>query len=148
MGIDPTLAKEKGIKKPKYSTKHPYAAIEHRVLDSVAYADLTFASRSVLLLLTRQLTKDNNGLLQATYKWMSRYGIGSEHTLSKAIKQLVSHGFIYRTRCGGYQNGASLYAVTWLPITRKQGLYLDGFLSCAWRKWEPEKIYPPKNAGA
>jgi len=36
--------------------------------------------------------------------------------------------------------------VTWLSITDKKGLYLDGFLHCAWRKWEPieKKLRPPK----
>lgn len=126
-------------------TRHPYAAIEHRVLDSPAYADLTFSARAVLTLITRQLSRDNNGHLQATYSYLSRFGIKSEHTLSRAIKELVGHGMICRTRCGGYQNGASLYAVTWLPIKNREGLFLDGFTSCAWRNWEPdEKSAPSK----
>ena len=143
--MDPTEARERGIKPAKkYSTKHPYAAIEHRVIDSAAYSDLTFAARSVLMLLVRQLTLDNNGHLQASFKWMSRYGLGSENTLGKAIKQLISHGFIYRTRCGGFHRGASSYAVTWLSVTKKAGLYLDGFQVCAWRYWEPEKKTLPR----
>lgn len=72
----------------KASTRHPYAAIDHRVIDSPAYADLTFSARSLLTLLTRQLTKDNNGHLQATYKYMKAFGFDSEHTLSRSIKQL------------------------------------------------------------
>ena len=43
----------------KTATKHPYAAIEHRVIDSPAYADLAFSARSLLVIFTRQLTKDN-----------------------------------------------------------------------------------------
>ena len=89
----------------KLSTKHPYAAIEHRVIDSDAYADLTFSARSLLVLITRQLSKDNNGRLQATYSYMRKYGF-SENTLGRAIKELISHGMIYRTRSGGYQQGA------------------------------------------
>ena len=42
----------------KTSTTHPYAAIEHRVIDSPAFADLTPSSVKLLLLLARQLTKD------------------------------------------------------------------------------------------
>ena len=142
--VNPTQARELGYVKKKPSGTHPYAAIEHRVIDSPAYADLTFAARSVLVLLARQLTKDNNGHLQASFKWMSRHGIGSENTLGSAIKQLISHGFIYRTRCGGFHRGASSYAVTWLSIKKKEGLYLDGFQACAWRSWEPEKKTPPR----
>lgn len=142
--VDPTQARELGMVKTKPSKTHPYAAIEHRVIDSAAYADLSFAARSVLVLLARQLTKDNNGHLQASFKWMSRYGLGSENTLGKALKQLISHGFIYRTRCGGFHRGASFYAVTWLSIKKKQGLFLDGFQPCAWRNWEPDKKIPPR----
>lgn len=132
--------------KSKISTKHPYAAIEHRVIDSPAYADLTSSAKSLLVMVVRQLTKDNNGRLQATYKYMRRFGFSSEHTLSRAIQGLIASGFIYRTRSGGYQQGASQYAVTWLPIKDRTGLFLDGFKSCAWRDWLPSgnKTPPPK----
>ena len=132
------------IRKTPY-TKHPYAAIEHRVIDSAAYADLTYSARSLLVLITRQLTKNNNGHLQATYSYMRKF-MFSENTLSRAIRDLVAHGMIYRTRSGGYQQGAALYAVTWLSIKNKQGLYLDGFVSCAWRNWKPteKKLDPPE----
>ena len=110
------MASQKG--KP---TKHPYAAIEHRVIDSAAYADLNHSARSVLTLVTRQLTKDNNGHLQATAAYMQRFGI-AENTLGRALKELIGHGMIYRT-CGNKRNPSSndwkripaKYAVTWLP---------------------------------
>lgn len=124
--------------------KHPYAAIEHRVIDSPAYADLTFSARALLILMARQLTKDNNGRLQATFSYMRRFGFDSERTLSRAIHELIAHGMIYRSRSGGYQQGAAQYAVTWLPIKSRDGLFLDGFKSCAWRDWRPaEKKSPP-----
>jgi hypothetical protein len=44
------------MKPTKASTKHPYAAIEHRVIDSPAYADLSYAARSLLVSITRQLS--------------------------------------------------------------------------------------------
>ncbi len=121
----------------KPSTKHPYAAIEHRVIDSLAYADLTFSARALLTILTRQLTKDNNGHLQASFKWCKKFGFGSEHTLREAIADLIEHGFIYRTRSHGANGAWARYAVTWLPITKREELFLAGFLSCAWRTWEP-----------
>jgi len=77
----------------KTITMHPYAAIEHRVIDSTAYADLTYSARSLLVLITRQLTKGNNGHLQATFSYMRRFGL-SENTLSRAIRELISHGII------------------------------------------------------
>jgi len=77
---DATEAANKGITKPKLSTKHLYAAIEHRVIDHPAYADLTFAARSVLLLIARQLTKDT---------WESVTG---QRTL-RDIRQYVKDGW-------------------------------------------------------
>jgi hypothetical protein len=128
----------------KTSTKHPYAAIEHRVIDSPAYADLSFSARAMLIQIARQLTKTNNGLLQATYSDMRRFGFDSEHTICRAIKELISHGMIYRTRAGGYHLGAAQYAVTWLPIKSSKGLFLDGFKPCSWRDWKrEEKNSPP-----
>lgn len=129
--------------KPKSSTKHPYAAIEHRVIDSPAYASLTFSARSLLVLLVRQLTKDNNGHLQATFTYLRRFGFDSERTISRGIRELIATGLICRTRCGGYQKGASQYAVTWLPIKNWEGLFPDGFKAFAWRDWQPEKKSPP-----
>lgn len=123
----------------KTSTKHPYAAIEHRVIDSPAFADLKPTAQMLLLLLARQLTKDNNGHLQASFKWCQRYGIGSEHTLRDAIASLIAHGFIYRARSHGANGAWAKYAVTWLPIKQREGLFLDGFVPCAWRNWEPPK---------
>jgi hypothetical protein len=131
----------------KTTTMHPYAAIEHRVLDSPAYAATTFSARSLLTMLTRQLTKSNNGRLQATYKYLQPYGFDSDNTISRGINDLIAAGLIYRTRCGGFHQGPSLYAVTWLPIgSQRDGLFLAGFKACAWRDWQPaeSKNTPPK----
>lgn len=143
MATDRVEASRRGQSPSKTTTTHRYAAIEHRVIDSPAFADLTFSAQSLLLLMARQLSKDNNGHLQATHSYMQGFGF-SDRTLTRATKELVEHGFLYRTRMGGYQMGASQYAVTWLPIKRREGLILDWFISCAWRKWEPdEKKSPP-----
>lgn len=121
----------------KTSTKHPYAAIEHRVIDSDAYAALSFSAQALLLAVARQLTRDNNGHLQATFAWCKKFGFGSEHTLRGAIAELVTHGFIYRTRSHGANGAWARYAVTWLSITQKKDLFLAGFQPCAWRDWVP-----------
>lgn len=132
--------------KNKFGARHPFAAIEHRVIDAPAFADLTPSAVKVLLLIARQLSRDNNGRLQATYSYMKRFQV-SENTLSRCIAELIAHGFVYRTRSGGYQQGAAQYAVTWLPLTKDtSGLFARGFKSCAWRDWEApqKKTRPPK----
>lgn len=122
--------------------KHPYAAIEHRVIDSSAYADLTFSARSLLTMITRQLTKNNNGHLQATHSYLRKYSF-SENTITRGIGELIGHGMIYRSRSGGFHQGAARYAVTWLPVTNRQGIFLQGFKPCAWRDWLPEEKKSP-----
>jgi hypothetical protein len=139
MATDRAEQSRRGQSAPKTTTKHPYAAIEHRVIDSPAFADLKPTAQALLVLLARQLTKDNNGHLQASFKWCNRFGIGSEHTLRTAIAELIAHGFIFRTRCHGANGAWAKYAVTWLPIKQRDGLFLTNFVSCAWREWLPTK---------
>ena len=126
----------------KKTTQHPYAAIEHRVIDSPAYAALSFSAQALLVILVRQLTKDNNGHLQASFKYCQLHGFGSEHTLKKAIAELIAHGFIYRTLSHGANGAWARYAVTWLSITKKDGLFLASFKPYAWREWKPTDKQP------
>ncbi len=135
--------REKGAAN-RAGTTHPYAAIHHRVIDSPAYADLSFSAQALLILIARQLNRDNNGHLQATFSWCKDRGFRSEHTLQKALADLIAHGFIYRTRSHGANKAWAKYAVTWLPIQKREGLYLDGYTDCAWRYWEPGSTGPPK----
>ena len=155
-----SITREKKASKGKSDPNIPYAAIPHRVVDSAAFADLTPSSIHVLLLLTRQLSKDNNGHLQATRTWLAERGVGSNHTIKRALDDLTSHGFIYRTKSGSYGNGAARYAVTWLSLAKHRlGLtHIEWFKPCAWREWEtagrvnhtgasnpkPKKKNPPK----
>lgn len=145
MGADRTEATKRGQTQKKGATRHPFLAIDHRIIDSPAFADLKPTAQVLLMLLARQLTKDNNGHLQATFSWCSRYGIGSEHTLKAAIADLIAHGFIYRTRSHGANRTWAQYAMTWLPITRREGLFLAGFVPNAWRDWQPEAMTDKKS---
>ncbi len=146
MGIDRTEASRRSKEPRKTSTKHPYAAIEHRVIDSPAYADLTFSARAILIQLARQLTKpNNNGKLQAAHSYLQQYGF-SDNTVTRSIAELIEHGFVFRTRSGGFHQGAAQYAVTWLPLAdRLDGLSCNSFKPFAWRDWEPakKKTRPP-----
>lgn len=135
-------ATRRGQMQLKTTTKHPYAAIEHRVIDSPAYADLTFSAQALLVLLARQLTATNNGHLNAAFTYCQPRGFGSEHTLRAAIAELISHGFIYRTRSHGANRAWAHYAVTWKTISEKVGLFLDGFKACAFRDWQPSDDAP------
>jgi len=138
MGTDQNEAKRRrAVDRP--GTMHPFFALEHRIIDSPAFADLSFSARALLDVIGRQLTRDNNGHLQATFAWCKQYGFGSEHTLRAAIADLISHMFIYRTRSHGANGAWARYALTWLPIKKRDGLFLDGFVPFAWRNWTPDQ---------
>lgn len=127
-----------------------YAPIDHKVIDSAAFADLPHSAVRVLLAIARQWNSNNNGWLQATFSYCHPKGIGSEHTLQAAVESLIAHGFIYRTRGHGMIDGeniAARYAITWRPVCAKKdrgGLFLDGFLPNAFEKWEHEKNSDPQ----
>lgn len=146
MATDRTEATKRGQQQRRPSTTHPYAAIEHRVIDSPAFADLKPTAQALIIFIARQLNKDNNGHLQATFSWCRRFGIGSEHTLKDSVAQLISHGFLYRTRSHGAGGAWAKYALTCLPITNREGLFLAGFVPMAYRNWTPteNKTTPQK----
>lgn len=129
----------------KEKRRGPYAAIDHEILYSAAFADLKPMSIRVLLLMILQLNKSNNGHLHATFSFCSRHGVGSEHTLQSAIADLIAHGFIYRTRSHGANKVWAKYALTWLSVTKSEGIHMGSFVSNAWKKWQPvEKKSSPK----
>ena len=131
--VDHSQAIKRGQTAQRKVGKHPFVALEHRVIDSEAFADLKHSSIRVLLAISRQLTKDNNGHLQCSFSWCARYGIGSSNTLADSIADLISHGFICRTRSHGANGVWAKYAVTWLSIKKPEGLFLAGFKMFAWR---------------
>ena len=145
MATDRTESTRRGQSLAKTTTKHPFISIDHRIVDSLAFANLKPTAQVLILFIARQLKKDNNGHLQATFSWCKRYGIGSEHTLRDSIAQLITHGFLYRTRSHGANGAWATYALTWLPVTKKEGLFMAGLKPFAFRDWIPtEKKSTPQ----
>ncbi len=124
----------------KPSKRHPYFALEWRILDSEAYADLTFSARSLLDVIGRQLgVPNNNGHLLTAYSYIRKFGFDSDRTVTRATKELIEHGFLFKTKTGGYQRGVGKFAVTWMPLSVDlNGLSPNGFKPNAWRDWRPE----------
>lgn len=128
-----------------------YAPIHHGVIDSPAFADLSAQGVRMLLIVARQWTPETNGKLQATHAFASTRGIGSNTTTAKAVRELLAHGFLYRTRSHGIdaatgKNRPALYAITWKPVKlnpKPADVSLSGFVLDAYKKWTPEK-----NSGA
>lgn len=144
MGIDRYEAPRRHkVDAPKYSTKHPIAAIEKRVIDSPAFAALQGSAVHVLLVLARNLEKGKNGHIFLPLKFAESHGINKK-TLYRALKTLTTHGFIFPTKRGGYGH-CGTYALTWLPLSKDtKGLYVDDFRPCAWKNWRPAERKTPR----
>lgn len=130
------------------STKSLYAPIDHTVIDSPAFADLSGQAVRLLTIVARQWDGYNNGRLHASYSYCRQRGIGSPKTLQDALSSLIAHGLLYRTRCHGFIEGKNIpatYALTWRPLTKnRKGLWCDGFVMNAYKRWEPENSDPQK----
>lgn len=138
MATDRTEQTKRG-QSPKTTTKHPIAAIEKRILDSAAYADLAFSSRAVLFLLCRNLDLNRNGHIQLSETQAAGNGI-ERKTLRRAFSDLIAHQLIVMTWRGGkVQGGCNKYALTWIPIKDRKGIQASHFKPESWRDWKPEK---------
>lgn len=129
--------------RPQGGTTELYSPVPHELVDSAAYADLQGEAIRLLMIVARQWNGQNNGQLHASFSYCQARGIGSKSTLQKAVASLIAHGFLFRTRSHGFIDGKNIparYACTWLPLTKnRKGLWCDGFVLNAYKKWGPEK---------
>ncbi len=130
------------MSKHRRNKSEPFIKIGAGILDSDAYKDLGFSARSMLNELLFYYNGNNNGHIYMSKKVLQERGF-SKNTATAALKELLSHGFIYMTKKGGNVSGScSWYALTWLPIkTRLDGQNLNNFVRNAYEKWQKT----PKN---
>lgn len=115
----------------------PFVQIPSEVLNSAAYKDLSYSARAILVEMLHFYRGNNNGSIYIAAKTVINRGL-SKNTMTKAVKELIAHGFIYQTRRGGSLSGVcSLFAITWKPINRAEGQFLSQFVSHAYRNWNP-----------
>ena len=100
-----------------------FAAIPLTVLDSKAYAALSWQARALLMELAAQFNGQNNGDLAAAHALHKARG-WHRSTLQAATEELDRAGFIVRTRHGNRKR-CNLYAVTWRAIDPCPGKDLD-----------------------
>lgn len=97
-----------------------FTAIPSNFLRSDALKELSGTASKLLLEFLRQLGKNNNGDLQASWQVLKDRGWNSKSTLHKAITELRKAGIITQTRQGG-RNRCSLYALTFVAIDDCKG---------------------------
>ena len=133
-------------RKPVEAVTGSYTALPHAVLDSVAYMGAGHPAKALLCELLRQHNGRNNGHLQLSVPWLKTRGWNSPDVTLRAKRVLLVRGLIVQCRQGGLNAGASLYALTWLPITNFVGLDIQAkdYHPGAWCLLD--KLPPIKNA--
>lgn len=123
-------------KKPRARS---FAGIPRVVMDSPEYQALSGNAVKLLLAMSYQYRGKNNGDLTAAYSVMrDSFGFNSQHTVSKALKELLTAGFLIRTRQSQFMNPGrkcALYALTWLAIDECDGKLEVGATRVPPRKW-------------
>lgn len=97
----------------------PFAMLQKAMIQSPGYRSLSFVARVVLIELLAQYNGKNNGDLSATRSMAKEWGIGSAHTLQRALEDLVSAGWVMQSRSSLFsKHGArcALYAIAWMPV--------------------------------
>lgn len=105
-----------------------FTAIPHVVTDHPDYIKLSGSATKLLIEIARQLRKENNGDLHATFSLLKNRGFNSTKTLSRSLDELLAARMIVKTRDGRFCNPGSrcaLYAVTWRPIDECPGKGLE-----------------------
>ncbi len=113
-----------------------FIALPWSVVDSPAYQALSMHARCLLIEVSRQFVKDNNGRLLMSRAYMGTRGWKSSDMLTKAKGELLAAGFIYETVKGQRPNKASWYAVTWRILDQHPGYdagAAEGFVRGAYR---------------
>lgn len=117
-----------------------FVALPWAVLDCPAYGRLSHPARSLLLDISRQFVRDNNGRLLASLAFLKSRGWNSNDTLTRALRELLAAGFIHQTAQGHRPKRASWYAVTWRNLDRHPGYdagAVEGFRRGAYRFSDP-----------
>jgi hypothetical protein len=76
-----------------------FVALQWEIIDSIAWQNLSNASRVALIHLKRKVVKPNPGEISLSYKEMEK--IMNRHTFSRALRQLEGFGFITKEQYGG-----------------------------------------------
>lgn len=98
----------------------PFIKIDHEILQSEAYINLSFTARALLVELVLQFNGKNNGDLSVTFSLLKSRGFGSSSTITAKKNELITAGLIQETKSplkyGTAYEKMGLYAVTWHPI--------------------------------
>lgn len=101
-----------------------YLGIPHYVYNSNEFGELDGWRMKLLIEVAGKYRGFNNGNLSCTWSELAKRGWRSNGTFRKALKELLSDGWLICTRHGG-RNRCALYAVSWWPIDPCEGKHLE-----------------------
>jgi hypothetical protein len=129
-------------RKAKGRSAATYLGIPHYVFRSEEFGRLDGWAVKLLIELAGQYNSANNGNLSCAFSQLKDRGWGSTGTLWKALRRLLTNGWIVTTRHGG-RHRCALYAVTWWPIDECAGKGLEvGPEKSPSNRWQKTKSLP------
>jgi hypothetical protein len=127
----------------KVQWRSRFVTLPHGVVTHTSFRELTGNSAKLLLAVLASYTGNNNGHLVATFSRMQAFGFNSKDSVARALRELISLGYIVRCRTH-HKRSPALYAMTWLPINSpKAGEPYDAGVSSStlsidtWRDVQP-----------
>lgn len=118
-----------------------FVALPWVVLDSPAFAKLSYPARCLLFEFARQFVRNNNGRLLASLAHLRTRGWNSADVIIRAKRELLEAGFIFETVKGHRPNKASWYAVTWRELDIHPGF--DTGAAKAFQRGSYWKLHTP-----
>ena len=115
-----TLAERRRRQKGR-ATNVRFVKLPHEILNHAKFTQLSHRAIHLLIDLMMQFNGTNNGDFQATLTFMRKRGWNSNDQISKACKELLTTGWIVKTRQGHMPKVCNLYAVTFHPIDECRG---------------------------
>jgi len=89
----------------------PFVMLEKAVLDSTEWKQLSHSEMLIYIYIKKNYNGANNGEIPFTYSSIKKV-IKSDATISSALKNLISKGWIERTQHGGLYRYYCLYKLT------------------------------------
>jgi hypothetical protein len=123
----------------------PRYQVPRELADSLAFRTLSNSAKVLWHDLMMQYRGNNNGNINATLSNLKYFGWRSSSTLSKALAELIAHGFLCETRKGG-GNGCSLrqcclYRFTHLVVNANDKIGIKGGAATYdYRQYDPQKL--------
>lgn len=118
------IPERKRVKHTGRGKDHSFLRLPHFLLQSKEFAALSAVAVKLLLDMAKLYRGSNNGNLSMAWSRLSEEGWSSEATMRRARDELLQSGFLLCTRHGNRKR-CGLYAISWEPIDRCEGKFLE-----------------------